>query len=384
MTRTNKIAAVVAAVVMVLGIGATAVYATSANARDYIQPEPAVSQDAVIQTLEYIYAPQALTDITRGFTAEQIDWILYAMDNGKLPELSVEQIAEFQARVRDLLEPIYGSDLGMFFDVEMLDGLFAAFGDGNFDLSAILGADLQTILGAEDLQAMLETLGIQASLNEYLERGLNEGMIPPVLYDVIISAIETGEIDLTDEQIAELKVYAYGLLAWALEEEKIPQEFYDLAITAIETGEIELTDEQKAQLEAHVDEALAMILAEEKIPQEYRDMIAAAVETGEFNLTDEQKADLMAKADELLDKALEMALEEGIISQRLYNILASAKQTGSLELTIELIAEVHSGAVKILTLCLDEGKITQEQYDALVAVLEDIGRQIAVRGFMQR
>lgn len=467
MTRAKKIVVVITAVMLVATIGVTAVYATK-NSPGENELGQIGQQAEQVQTIKSQTANQALAAARRGLDPEQIDWILYAIDNGKLPDLTAEQLADLYAGVMRLLEDGFAAGFGDI-DPEIFARVFAMYEDGRIgDLKAVLGAGQR----------------IDFDMGSQLERALAEGAIPRALYDVIVSAMETGELAISDEQAAELQAYILGILAQALAEEKIPQALYDIAVAAIETGEFEPTTEQIAELQAYALGMLDRALADGKIPQEYYDMIAAAIktgeckplalavlnqaledgkitqewydiitaaietgefepltvaalnqaleegkitqewydiiaaaieteefeplaiaalnqaleegkiaqeyydviiaaiETGEFELTEEMRADLQAGIKEHLLEGLAAAREEGIISQKLYGILASGIETGSIVLNTELLMELHVSAITLLTRLLNEGVITQEQYDALVTVIGDVGRQLAVRGYL--
>lgn len=418
MTRKNRIMAIVAAIVLVASFGVSAVYAVANNPGTESVPElteiAAQVPEAVVQTPAHAPARALI-----GFTPEQVDWILYALDNGKLPDLTEEQMAGLIQSAKMMFEQGFAAGM-VGIDPEMFDRMFKEFEEGGMDFSAFLGTNLRS------------------SFDGLVARGLDEGMIPPALLDIFNAAVETRELSISDEQIAELQAFAVQLLEKGLAEGMIPQVIYDVAIQTLKTGEFEISDDQMDELKAIALFALEQAYTEEKIPQEcydmiisaiqtgdfaipdgmipaeymeYYDMIVAAVETGDLSgvramvppeyqgyfdavlaaketgeivLTDEQKTGLIKKAKELAVEALAIGLKEGIISQRLYNMLVPGIAVGDIELSIELIAELYSSATALRERCLDEGLITQEQYDSISAAIEEIAIQLAINGFTQR
>jgi hypothetical protein len=430
MTRTKKIAVAIIAVILLAAIGVTAVFAVKSNPEEEAGAVQAVQQAE--QALTVSNRDQAFAAAKRSLNQEQLGWIMYAIENGRLPELTPEQLADLYEVVMRFFEDGFAAGFGSI-DPEVFSRMFAMYeNSGMGDFPAVLREGQQFDL----------------YLNSHLERALDEGAIPQALYDLIVSAMETGGIAVNDGQAAELRAFAVGILTQALAEGKIPQALYDIAVTAIETGDFEPTAEQIAQLQEYAlgmldrafaegmipteyydtiraaigtldfkplvimaldkaleegkiaqewydmitaaigDEdfkplaiaALDQALEEGAITQEYYDIIITAMETGEFELTDGMKADLKAKAKEQLQKGLAAALEEGIITQNLYGILITAIETGSIEPNTELIMELHISALTLLTRLLDGGVITQEQYDALVSAIGDLGRQLTVIG----
>lgn len=357
MTRTKKIITIVASVVLVVAIGVTIAYAAANNPAEPQQPAPAV------MTLPEPGAAQdggkmgLLSASGINLTPEQVDLIMYVMDTGELPDLTAEQIEELRAALSEFIE-------------QRFSGIDTQYFADQFDRAlAIMQNDGPDMAG--ELLAIM-----QSSAERLLASKLEEGLIPEEYCDILSSALETGRLELTDEQIAGLKEKAGELLAQGLAEGIVDQECYEVLATALETGRLELTDDQTAQLKAKASDILGQGLAEGVITQGLYDILISAIETGSLEYSEELEMELRAIARDLLERGL----AEGIITQRLYDMLGTALRDGRLEFDFGFIAETHASIIALLSRCLEEGVISQEQYNDITSFIGDIARQMAMAG----
>lgn len=142
----------------------------------------------------------------------------------------------------------------------------------------------------------------------------------------------------------------------------------------------ELTEEEITELKTKREEALKKALEEGKITQEeYDEMINCSLNDGKFKfkglglgrekreLTEEEKAELKTKRDAYLKEAL----DDGKITEEEYNSLKNAPiEAGrgrigreKRELTEEEKAELKTKREEALKKALEEGRITQDEYD---------------------
>ncbi|NCC87007.1 MAG: hypothetical protein EOM05_03940 [Clostridia bacterium] len=168
---------------------------------------------------------------------------------------------------------------------------------------------------------------------------------------------------------------------------------------------VELTDEQKAEKADKMKETLAQKLDDGSITQEQYDKAIANIADGKKpmilgegnkdrpELTDEQKAE---KADKMKE-TLAQKLEDGSITQEQYDKaianIADGKKPEILgkgdkerpELTDEQKAEMIDKMKETLAQKLEDGSITQEQYDKAIANIADGKRPMILgKGNMKR
>jgi len=361
MRKIERIIVIAGSAVMIIAITMTVVFAMTNNAEPYGQAPLANAQAVEAPPAEEEAAP-ALGFGIRGLSDEQIDWILYAMDNGRLPDLNTEQVLGLMTVVR---ENFADGFMGGRFPVEHFDRMVLS-------MAGERGSP-------EDMKAAL-----QEKAGGLLAQGLAEGMITQRLFDMLAAAIADGNIELTDDLKSELQVNLSALLALGLAEGKIPQEHYDMIVTAMENGAPELTEEQKAEMMVKLNGHLTKALAEGKISQEQFAMITSVMENGAPELTEEQKAEMIAELEAKAKAHLAKGLAEGKLSKVLYDAAISAMETRKVDFTPELMAELMVSANTVLAKCLAEERITQEQHDRVVTTIDTLVLQAAVRGFAQR
>ena len=141
MLKNKKIAIIAIAVTMIVVTCATAVYAITGNPE---AAQPASVEEPVIEPVEVQAVenggqakPNALDG--RGLTEEQIDWIMYVMDNGRLPDLTDEQLDELRAAAGEYFARMFPDGGGEFF-LENFDRVLAAFDADGRDFSGDLTA----------------------------------------------------------------------------------------------------------------------------------------------------------------------------------------------------------------------------------------------------
>ena len=411
MTKKEKIMAIIATVILTATLSVTAVFAMTGNIEE---PEQGLLQGQSAESLSVEPEEPSATPSfgIKGLTDEQIDWILYAMENGKLPELTAEQIAGLRAV---LSENIQQGFLGGKVTMEQIDMMLAFMETGKFELTDELKEELKAellakademlglaleegyitqglydiLLSALENETIEFTEELEAELlamaNKLLGLALEEGYITQGLHDILLSAMNTGNIEFTEELRAELQVNIGALLSLALAEGKIDQEHYDEISAILENGIPELTDEQKAEYMAKLYEALDEGLAEGKLPQEHYDMIISVLENGIPEFTEDEIAEIKAhveeKGKEALVKGLKQGLAEGYIIQGVYDAMILALETGEIELTPKLLSELMTNISMLLERCLAEDKITQEQYDMIVSKIEEFSQAVVMRSF---
>jgi len=416
MTKKEKIMATIATMILIAAFSVTVVFAVTGYTSIPDQATPRENASVVVEAVDKQAAREeaalAHSFGIKGLTDEQIDWIIYVMDNGKLPALTPEEFAELRAVLAENVEQGF---MGGKISMEQIDMMLAYMETGKFEFTDEFKAELMAEL--------------KVKAGELLGQGLEEGYITQGLYNILVVAMKTGEIEYTEELEAELKINIKALLTMALAEGKItqeqydeivfilengiealtdeqkagyeakfrecleqglaegklPQEIYDIVIFALDNGKNELTNEKKAELEAMLHGLLDPLVAEGKLPQEHVDIVFSVLENGVPELTDEEKAEIKAhveeKAKEALLKGLDKGFAEGFITKGVYDAAIQAVKTGEVDLTPELIKEVSANGDMLLKLCLAEGKITQEQYDKIISGIEEFTQSMALPKF---
>jgi len=281
----------------------------------------ALENDGSFMSAEMIAALMAsLSDIleralTDGIITEELyDIIKAAMQTGTI-ELSDEQTARLREKAAGLLVNALAEEK---ITQDVYDVLVSALETGSIELS-----DEQTAL-------MMEKAG------ELLMKALEEGKITQEQFDEIVSLLENGipecpDIsELTDEQKAalqakleelkpELQSKAKDGLGIALDEGLITPGLYGILISAVETCELEYSSELDAELKLIAKQLLAMGLEKEAITEKLHNILASAIDTGNLAINEELLVELQAIVFDLLD----LGLEHGFLTQEQYDWLTT-------------------------------------------------------------
>lgn len=164
---------------------------------------------------------------------------------------------------------------------------------------------------------------IQTKINELLEKGLADGKISQELYDVIISAIENGEMPKLNEKhkteiMAILSEFVMQITQFT--DGVLPQEFFDTITSALENVKIpELNDELIAELKDKISGYLGQGMFENGFSLDIFDSKMPV-------LTDEKKIEMQSIIQEFLSKAL----DDGLITQEQYDEIISAIENGNM------------------------------------------------------